>query len=806
MTIKKNVASQRIGFIMVDATDFATPEAGLSPVGHISKDGGSFVSATNSISEADSAVYVLTLQNSETNCDLLVFKATSAGAADQHLVFYPGVIESIVSNVLSTLDDNVASELTAIKSDVTAVYSALSDLEKTIVSDVTAVYSALSDCEATLISDVTAVKSSLSDVAAVVVHATYGLDAIETITSLILQDTGTTLPASLSDILSTIDSAVVSTLDHIVSAIDSTVAGPIASILADTKTALPAEISGVRSGVLGAYSALSDLEATIVSDVTAVYSALSDFEAQHATDVVAIKSDVTAVYSALSDFEASIIADVSQLHESVISDMAGLGAGNDSAILSTIDHVISALDSAVAGPVASILIDTKSIIADVSQLHESVISDIATVSGDSGAISALHASIVTDVATVISDITAVYSALSDLENAIVSDVTAVYSAISDFEATNAASLSDIRSGVTGVKSALSDFEASITADVSQLHESVISDIAGLGAGSDSAILSTIDHIISALDSVVVGPVASILIDTKSIIADVSQLHESVISDMASLGAGSDSAILSTIDHVISILDSVVVGPVASILVDTAGISAINTDDLSAVIASILVDTKTTLPGSISVLHESVISDIAAVKSSVSDVLAATTHATYGLDALETITSDILEAIDSAVAGPIASILVDTNATLDNKIDSVLADTKEINSQADSILADTRDLSNATYGFDALETITSDILEALDSVVAGPIASILVDTNATLYNKIDSILEDTKSIIVDASDIQSAVDIAKKIIANKMVIEEATGSVDLFEDDDVTSTTVATAFTTDATDTTRKKLR
>jgi len=153
-------------------------------------------------------------------------------------------------------------------------------------------------------------------------------------------------------------------------------------------------------------------------------------------------------------------------------------------------------------------------------------------------------------------------------------------------------------------------------------------------------------------------------------------------------------------------------------------------------------------------------------------------------------SQIHSTLDAVIAGPIASILVDTNATLDNKIDSILEDTKEINSQCDSILADTasittmqdeltsvlvdtRTLSNATYGLDALETITSDILEALDSVTAGPIASILVDTNATLDNKIDSILEDTKttldnkisSILVDTgTDIASQLSSVESAVA------------------------------------------
>jgi energy-coupling factor transporter ATP-binding protein EcfA2 len=95
-------------------------------------------------------------------------------------------------------------------------------------------------------------------------NATYGLDALESLTSQILTDTGTTLPST---------------------------------------------ISNLRSGVTAVYSSLSDAEATITSDIAAVYSALSDFEASIGSDSAAI----AAVYSALSDFEATIVSDVAAL-------------------------------------------------------------------------------------------------------------------------------------------------------------------------------------------------------------------------------------------------------------------------------------------------------------------------------------------------------------------------------------------------------------------------------------------------------------------------------------------------------------
>ena len=46
---------------------------------------------------------------------------------------------------------------------------------------------------------------------------------------------------------------------------------------------------------------------------------------------------------------------------------------------------------------------------------------------------------------------------------------------------------------------------------------------------------------------------------------------------------------------------------------------------------------------------------------------------------------------------------------------------------------------------------------------------------------------------------------KRVVVNKLVITEATGNAKVFEDDDATSILVSSAFTSDATDTTRKKL-
>jgi len=202
----------------------------------------------------------------------------------------------------------------------------------------------------------------------------------------------------------------------------------------------------------------------------------------------------------------------------------------------------------------------------------------------------------------------------------------------------------------------------------------------------------------------------------------------------------------------------------SILADTAEIVNVRADT-----TSILNDTRTLSNATYG---------LDALETITSTILAGVANATYGLDALETITSDILEALDSVTAGPIASILVDTNATLDNKIDSILEDTKEINSQCDSILADTITLSNATYGLDALESLTSQILadtgttlENRQSSILNKTTSILTDTGTTLDNRQQSILVDTGTTLDNRQ---------QSILADTITLSNATYGLDALE--------------------------
>jgi len=78
----KNTAFADLEFLMVDETDFTTPETGLTVTGQVSKDGGAFGGVAGSIAEIGSGIYAIDATAADMNADLLTFKFSSAGAAD----------------------------------------------------------------------------------------------------------------------------------------------------------------------------------------------------------------------------------------------------------------------------------------------------------------------------------------------------------------------------------------------------------------------------------------------------------------------------------------------------------------------------------------------------------------------------------------------------------------------------------------------------------------------------------------------------------------------------------------------------
>jgi len=80
--ITKNTAFNNLEFLMVDATDYSTPEVGLTVTGQMSIDGASFVSVNGTISEVSNGIYQIDLTAADTNGDVITYRFSATGAAD----------------------------------------------------------------------------------------------------------------------------------------------------------------------------------------------------------------------------------------------------------------------------------------------------------------------------------------------------------------------------------------------------------------------------------------------------------------------------------------------------------------------------------------------------------------------------------------------------------------------------------------------------------------------------------------------------------------------------------------------------
>jgi len=86
-----NIALNDIPFLMVDGTDFATPETGLTPTATRSLDGGTtFVATTGTVTEAANGIYHFDASAADMNGKSIIFKFSDTGAADAFVVIRTG--------------------------------------------------------------------------------------------------------------------------------------------------------------------------------------------------------------------------------------------------------------------------------------------------------------------------------------------------------------------------------------------------------------------------------------------------------------------------------------------------------------------------------------------------------------------------------------------------------------------------------------------------------------------------------------------------------------------------------------------
>ena len=407
----KGRTNNHLAWVMVDATDFATPESALSAATKIKiygklrgATGVNFVSSgtgslTNDIVHVGASalgLYAIALAKADLSdasaawYDQYIISLSATGAAYQALVIDGGIDDSYVSNVVSYLS-NVVSYLSNMQSNLSGV-----------ASDVYSGIVALSDATSNAYS------------AAVV-----GASRILLVQSR-LSDLDSRLASELSDTLSAVRGNS-DALSDLLSRLNS------ASFLSD----IASHVWAAKYTAHSAASSFGSLMSDIYSRVALTQSAASDAASAAAQG----NSRVLLVQSRLSDLDSRLASDTSDIL---------------SALVALSDAVSNAYSAAVAGGTASDVASKvwaekytaasnvkASTFGSALRLNMSRISDTQSyLVGMSGMLSDAHSAAILAASTASeaqSNALLILSRLSDLDSRLVSDVSDMRSALSDFQ-------------------------------------------------------------------------------------------------------------------------------------------------------------------------------------------------------------------------------------------------------------------------------------------------------------------------------------------------------------------------------------
>ena len=554
---KKNAMNQ-IMFPMVDKTDFATIESGITASDFNSAATKKFFGVNHGVSDAftsgtiskavtlvHSGIFQQTLKAAECNYDYLIIRYSHPSCADQILIFQPQEIDP--SDAYSLLSDLMSDFQSRVPKAV-ASQSLLSDVNSNLLSYLLGMSGMLSDVDSALTSQFTAGHplnaSDMSDIASRVWATVIGA-AVSSRIALIQSNVSDVesqldLNASMiSDVLSALDSQFAaghplnaSDLSDLRSAIAGVTASVSASDMSDIASRVWATAAGVRvdSRILLIQSLVSDVDSALTSQFTAGHplnaSDLSDLRSAIAGVTASIgASDISDIASAVKLILASDISDIlsaAQQGNSRALVVQSLVSDVDSQLdlnASMISDVLSALDSQFAAGhplTASDLSDLRSAIAGVTaSVSASDISDIA---------SRVWATAIG--AAVSSRIVLIQSNVSDIESALDSQFVWNSGFLSDMNSDLGSKIGAV--SVTLTASDISDIASAVAAAVTTVTASDISDIA---SAVKAILASDISDILSAAQQ---GN--SRVLVVRSMVSDVESqldLNASVISDVQS---------------------------------------------------------------------------------------------------------------------------------------------------------------------------------------------------------------------------------------------------------------------------------
>jgi len=477
---KKNAMNQ-IMFPMVDKTDFATIESGITASDFNSAATKKFFGVNHGVSDAftsgtiskavtlvHSGIFQQTLKAAECNYDYLIIRYSHPSCADQILIFQPQEIDP--SDAYSLLSDLMSDFQSRVPKAV-ASQSLLSDVNSNLLSYLLGMSGMLSDVDSALTSQFTAGHplnaSDMSDIASRVWATVIGA-AVSSRIALI--------QSNVSDVESQLDLNA-SMISDVLSALDSQFAAghPLnASDLSDLRSA----IAGVTASVSA--SDMSDIASRVWA--TAIGAAVS-------SRIVLIQSNVSDIESALDSqfvWNSGFLSDMN-------SDLGSkIGAVSVTLTASDISDIASAVAAAVTTVTAS---DISDIASAVKAILASDISDILSAAQQGNSRVLVVRSMVSDVESQL-----------DLNASVISDVqSALDSQFAAGVPLNASDMSDLRSAIAAVAFTLGASDISdIASRVQAVLASDLSDILSAAQQTNSRVLlnqSRVSDIYSLLSDV-----------------------------------------------------------------------------------------------------------------------------------------------------------------------------------------------------------------------------------------------------------------------------------------------------------------
>jgi len=341
----KGRTNNHLSWVMVDATDFATPESALSAATKIkiygklrSATGVNFVSSgtgslTNDIQHVGASalgIYTIALAKADLSdasaawYDQYVVSLSATGAAYQTLIVDGGIDDSY----LSAINSDQYSMLTAQSDAVSNVYSAVL-LTQSLASDAASAAaqansrvllgnSMISDVDSALSSQFTAISGLVSDThSAAVVAQSISASDMSDLRSAIAAVTVTISASDISDIASAVAAGIGFTPTAIAS-----------KVWSDYESRIGTTASDANSKAVLAQSRLSDVQSYLV----AMSGMLSD---THSAAVVAQSisaSDMSDLRSAIAGVAATVTA----------SDISDIASAVKASISSELSDILSA--------------------------------------------------------------------------------------------------------------------------------------------------------------------------------------------------------------------------------------------------------------------------------------------------------------------------------------------------------------------------------------------------------------------------------------------------------------------------------